>query len=222
MQINVITAYISFGSVVLPLSLAALLLKYSKEMVPIMLLVLFSFLADFLSLVLIRQAWVNTTYVIGNLYLISQFALLIWFYSDHLNKPWLRYYALPFYVILYLYDVFLHRGAFMFNSQFHALICLILILLSLASFYKIMNELPVRFIYRLPLLWVSFAVLIYYAGNFFLFLVNNYLSHGDSGTHSFLWILHNLLNITKNVLFAIALWQSYRSLKSSTSSSSVP
>jgi hypothetical protein len=97
---------------------------------------------------------------------------------------------------------------------------LVLIGFSLFYFYRLLNELPIIHIQHLPMFWVSVSVLTYYAGNFFLFLVKNYLVYGESGSHKLMWILHNLLNITKNLLFAIALWQSYRKARSSTLSSS--
>ena len=53
-------------------------------------------------------------------------------------------------------------------------------------------------------------MLTYYAGNLLLFLTNNYLTLGLEGSHQIMWVLHNLLNISKNMLFAIALWMNYR------------
>jgi len=63
--------------------------------------------------------------------------------------------------------------------------------------------------------WVTFAVLCYYGGTLVLFLMNNLMLGKYLASHRMLWILHNICNILKNILLAIALWQSYRNLKPS-------
>ena len=67
------------------------------------------------------------------------------------------------------------------------------------------------------MVWISVGVLVYYSGNIFLFILNNYFSNRVDGNQGTLWIIHNLLNISKNLLFCIALWQSQHKISSSSS-----
>ncbi|MEK6783397.1 MAG: hypothetical protein AABY93_16970 [Bacteroidota bacterium] len=87
--------------------------------------------------------------------------------------------------------------------------------LSLYYLFTLLKELPTATIHRLPILWISFAALGYYGGNFFLFLFSNYLTKSIDGSLAILWVLHNILNVIKNILFAIGLWQAYHNPNSS-------
>jgi hypothetical protein len=73
-----------------------------------------------------------------------------------------------------------------------------------------MNNLQVDTIQSVPMFWISFGVLAYFGGTLFLFLFNNVLMKYQPANHQLVWILHNVLNITKNIFFAIALWKSCR------------
>lgn len=68
---------------------------------------------------------------------------------------------------------------------------------------------PSERVYKLPLFWIAFGVLVYYGGTLFLFLFNNYLIERLPQSHQTIWILHNLLNVTKNVFLVAALWTQY-------------
>jgi hypothetical protein len=97
-------------------------------------------------------------------------------------------------------------------SRSSAIDGLVLITVCIAFFYKLLNELKIANIHRLPILWIAFATLFYYSGNLFVFLASNYLeTYVDSSL--LIWKLHNILNVTKNMLFAIGLLQSYRTIK---------
>jgi hypothetical protein len=216
-------AYGSSGSVLIPMVIA--LMQWKRmwyDLKPLCLLLIISLASDLLSFTLIKYSAQVNTYLIVNIYLIAQFSLLLLVFRRELTNPRIADVVLLLFVLFCMINISVFQGPWVFNSVSNVVACLLLIGFSLFYLYRLLNDLPIVHIQNLPMLWISFAVLTYYGGNFFLFLVNNYLTHDASGPHKLMWILHNLLNITKNILFAVALWQSYRRVKSSTLSSSAP
>jgi hypothetical protein len=222
MEPSLLIAYISFGSVLVPMLFAfANWRKVWLDFKPLCLILILSLAADLLSLFFIEYSL--NTYIIGNLFLIIQFSLLVLVFRKQLPNPKAIDAILFLLVAFCILNYSIFQGPKVFNSVSNVLASLVLIGLSLFYFYRLLNDLPIVHIQHLPMLWISFAVLTYYAGNFFLFLINNYIINNvQSGPHKLMWILHNLLNITKNILFAVALWQSYRKVRPSTLSSSAP
>jgi hypothetical protein len=221
MQFEFYVAYSSFGSIAIPLSIAMLQWKRMTDELKILrTLLIVSLLSDLLSLVLIKNSL--NTYWIGNIFMITQLSLLIIIFRSQLQHSSVINSILLLSVIFCLLNIGFIQGPFVFNSFSNVIACLILISFCLYYFYRLLNDLPTIHIQHLPMLWISFGVLTYYGGNFFLFLVKNYLTYGETGSHKLMWILHNLLNIVKNILFAIGLWKGYRKVRSSTLSSSAP
>jgi hypothetical protein len=221
MRLEFLIAYSSFGSIFIPLAIAFFNWKKTwNELRPLCLVLILSLLSDSISFVFIQYSL--NTYWIVNIYLITQFLLVAWIFKRELSKYHLIDLVIIVFIIFGLINLSLFQGPWVFNSVSNAVASLILISFCLLYFYQLLNELPIVHVQHLPMFWIAFGVLTYYSGNFFLFLVNNYLLYGEHDTHQLVWILHNLLNLTKNLLFAIALWQSYRKVKSSTYSVSAP
>lgn len=208
------------GSTIIPLGFAAIKRRISKEFGPLLLALLVSLLCDTIAYFLASRS--HNTHWLGNIYLIVQFSLLAWMFRHHFrNKKWNDIIVIAF-IFFFTINLVFFQGPWKFNSISNVIAGLILISMCLYYFYRLLNDLPTIHIQHLPMLWISFGVLTYYGGNFYLFLVKNYLSYGETGSHKLMWIFHNLLNIVKNILFAIGLWKGYRRLRSSTLSSSVP
>jgi hypothetical protein len=221
MSIALVVAYISYSSVGVPLTIACVHRRGSWQTLrPLILILISSLLTDTISMVLMRAS-VNT-YLLLNGYLILQTALLIWlFRREFQNHLTIDYIQIAF-LIFAVTNLLLVQGIWIFNSVTNVVACLVMTVFALFYLYRLLHELPIVHVHHLPMLWITFGVMTYYAGNLFLFLAKNYLTFGDSGSHRHMWILHNLLNIAKNMLFAIALWQSYRRVKSPISSLSAP
>lgn len=225
MRPEFLIAYSSFGSVFIPLTIA--LIQWKKmwdDFKPLCIILILSLATDLISILFIQYSNnPNTnTYLIGNIYLIAQFSLLVLVFRKQLPNQRIIDVILVLFIFFCIINILLFQGPWIFNSVSNVVASLILMSFCMFYFYRLLHDLPIVHVQQLPMLWISFAVLTYYAGNFFIFLVKNYLTYGESGSHKLMWILHNLLNITKNILFAIALWQSYRSVKSSILSSSAP
>jgi len=216
MKPEIIIAHLSFGSVFVPLGVALIHWRsLESELKFLRLILLVSLLCDALSIVFVTYS-INT-HLIGNIYLLLQFSFLYKILTDQLQR---RKYLITIYltfVAFYIANMAFYQGPFKFNSVSNVAASFILMALSLQYLYHLMAKLPIMHIHRLPMLWISFAVLGYYAGTFFLFLISNYLVEGAPASHRMMWMLHNVLNIVKNMLFAIAIWQSYRTTHSSIS-----
>lgn len=225
MRPEFLLAYISIGSVFIPIAFAlANGKKLLEELKPLRWILFISLSCDLLSLGISLTGSMRNTHWIGNIYMILQFSLLVLTFRRQLQSNRIIDIVHIAFVVFYVVNISFFQGPWIFNSVTNAVACIILIVLTMYYFYRLLNDLPTDHIQSLPMLWVSFAVLVYYAGNFFLFLTANYLTYEGvgKGTHLLMWNLHNLLNIIKNILFAIALWQSYRKVRSSTLSSSAP
>lgn len=211
MEILLLIAHFSSLSVLIPLSLAVIQWKKLPDNIALLRwLLIFNAIADVATYVMAFHLSMNN-FLVGEVYMFIQFTLLLYILGTQLElKKTLQVALVTFYgislIILISYP--------MSTSVLNALASLVLIIVSIVFFYKLLNELKVDNIHRQPILWIAFATLFYYSGNLFLFLASNYLINQTEhfGT---MWTLHNILNFTKNILFAVALWQSYRTMRSS-------
>lgn len=214
MKIEIAIAYLSTASVILPFGLAIYQLKYLRNNLRLILFLLaFSLLADVISYFLSRSA--ISTIWIANPYLLIQFSLLMMIYFIELQRPRFMIFIALAYIIYFIVSTFFIYGVFNFNTHANSISGLILVGLSIYYLYHLLKELQVDNIAKVPMFWITFAVLCYYGGTLALFLVNNLMADNYPDSHRMLWIFHNICNILKNILLAIGLWQSYRNLKQS-------
>jgi hypothetical protein len=78
---------------------------------------------------------------------------------------------------------------------------LLIIVFSLAYFYKQLNNPENLFVYSTPSFWIVVAVLLYKAGTFFLFLYTNSLSQNEKENF---YLFNSVFYLFQNVLIAIA------------------
>ena len=212
MKIEIAIAYLSTASVILPFGLAIYQLKYLRNNLRLILFLLaFSLLADVISYFLSRSA--ISTIWIANPYLLIQFSLLMMIYFIELQRPRFLIFIALAYIIYFIVSTFFIYGVFNFNTYANSISGLILVGLSIYYLYHLLKELQVDNIAKVPMFWITFAVLCYYGGTLALFLVNNLMADNYPDSHRMLWIFHNICNILKNILLAIGLWQNYRNLK---------
>jgi hypothetical protein len=181
--------------------------KSSKHLQIIIAAICLSLIADLSSLVLIRYS--VSTWWIFNVYFILQCLLLYrFFFLTNPNKA-LEIIAYLFLLFALINFIFIQKP-FIFNSYTNYTGAIILLIFSLHNLNCLLRDLPDEKIYRIPSLWISFGILVYYGGTLFLFLFNNFLLTYYLNDLRSIWILHNVLNVIKNLLFAVALWQPYR------------
>lgn len=213
MKILLVIAYLSAGSVAIPLFLSFRTHKYiSGDIFPLVILLIISLVSDLILLMLFKFSINN--YAVVNLYLIIQFLICYrLLYGPDYFRDALSISILTGFVLFFIVDMLFIQGLGVYNSFSNTLASFILIYLCLRFYNKLINELPTQSIYKDPSFWIATSILIYYSGNFFLFVVNNYLTLGIDGSHQVIWVFHNILNITKNLLFGVALWHNYHNRK---------
>jgi len=151
------------------------------------------------------------TYPIANLFFLFQAVVLMLLYYRKYSpsRLYLRIFG-SMYITYFAVNYVVLQGPKVLSTYSIPVSGLILMAVALSYFVYLLRNLPEVFVHRMPLVWISIAVLIYYAGNLFLFIMNNYFSLGSEGTQRVMWIIHNSLNITKNTLFLVAIWQGSR------------
>jgi hypothetical protein len=208
---------ISVVSVFIPLTAAVIQWKkLPKELSPLRWLLSASFVSDVLMYV--TAMIYRNSYPVGNTYLIIQFFVLLYIFSLSLfnkNKKYALFLGIA-YIIFYVLDVIFLESFMRLTTHANVVSSLIVIILSLWYLYKLLNELLITDIQRLPMLWITFAALLYYGCTIFIVLANNWLLSNAEASQLNMWIVHNFFNITKNILFAIALWKNFQIVRSST------
>jgi len=211
-MISLLFVYLSIFSVLLPLINALLQWKsLSKNLKPILYLTVISFVVDAISF--FCAGWHINTWGFINSFYVIQFALLFIILSEQRKIPLLRllfYGCLLFAVINFLFI----QTPKVFNTYTAYAGGILIITVALNYIYFIINETYIEKIQTLPLFWLSFGVLVYYGGTLFLFLFNNYLIEHFQTGNQVAWVLHNLLNVVKNIFLFIALWVHHKRRKS--------
>lgn len=201
-------AYFSALSVLIPLALGAMYWKcLSKPFIVLFILLIVGGLTDIASFIFTING-INS-WPIVNIYFIVQFTFLFGFiYLERKSGNW----KFPFVLLLCLsvYNYFLIQTPFIFNSYTAYGGALVMIFYSLIYLYDLFRDLPVERIQDMPMLWVIFGFLFYYGGTLFLFLANNIVLESNLESHRAIWVLHNILNVMKNVFLSIALWKQYK------------
>ncbi len=210
MDVLIQIAHISYGSAFIPLLIALFQWKrLTKALKIIVWISILSILSDSVSIYLILQKISFNNWITSNIFLILQATLFILFMMGLLRARY-QWLFISLILVISLINFFFIQTPLVFNSYINYFIAILLIILCLVYLYRLLKELPALDIYRFPPLWIVFAILTYYGGTLFLFLFNNYFLSTNIITHRSIWILHNVLNILKNLLLALALWQNYR------------
>jgi hypothetical protein len=90
-----------------------------------------------------------------------------------------------------------------FDSVQTSISGILIIIFSIFYFYEQINSPKMAFIYQDYKFWIVFGILIYMAGNLFLFSYASNLSNDQRDQY---WIINFVSNIMKNILFALAIF----------------
>ena len=108
-----------------------------------------------------------------------------------------------------VFDIFFFEGIKKLPTITKMYECTILVMFSLAYFYFFFKQDTESIVWKQPMFWFSVAILIYFSLNLFLFLLINYFQMKDVEVAVSGILMHDLINLLTNVLFAI----SFRCLK---------
>lgn len=194
-------------------ALFALLISFRKrqkaELQILQLVVLISVLTDLINLIDIFYWKIYFIYP-GLIYRGFELVLLMEFYRiiferKHLNIGIRFAQILLFgFLILNLYfEIIPIRSIRILNS-------FIFTLFAVAYFVKITVELKIENITISPIFWVNSALLLYFSGSVFFALFFEPLGKVNVSAAVLSFMFHNVLELLKNILFAIAFWISYK------------
>src|SRR5690242_17878611 len=172
MRPELFVAYSSSASVLIPFGIA--FLKWRNmwcELKPLCLILILSLISDMLSIYLVKSSPNANTYLVVNFFMIGQFSLLVLIFRKQFRNSRIVDFILAVSLLFFVVNISFFQGPWVFNSVSNVVACLILIAFCLFYLYRLLNDLPIVHIQQLPMLWIAFAVLTYYGGNFFLFLV---------------------------------------------------
>lgn len=209
MSVLLFFRYASISSVLLPLITGVLLWRHLDGIMRVLFWLVFaSMFADLSSLILAFQK-VNNWPVL-NIFVIVQF-ILFYLIIEHDKNTFFSFVFLSCCIIPGIANYLFVQSPKTFNSYSAYSYAIVIIIVCLRFLYFLMKDMAVEKIQALPLFWLSFGALIYYAGTLFLFLFNNYLALHMPARLPNIWILHNFLNIAKNFFLFMTLWVNYKS-----------
>lgn len=107
------------------------------------------------------------------------------------------------YLIYWIYNFYTSKFS---EFDFMPLVveCLFFTLLIVYYFYDVMQRNATIPLYQLPGFWISVAFLIYFSGNFFLFLYSKSMMN-QPGFNNQYTIIYSSITILKNILLCIGL-----------------
>jgi hypothetical protein len=100
------------------------------------------------------------------------------------------------------------------NTYTKSLSSTLLIFYCLVYYYRLMVDLPVLELQRVPMFWYSIAILMYNAGTLFLLLFTTYLIEVLHNDLLIYWTFHNILDIVQNLIVMIGLWKELQNIRS--------
>ncbi len=118
----------------------------------------------------------RNTMPIGHIYIPLSILLLCFFYRKLLNgyiRLWIIDSLILAFIIFSVIDTVFIQSFFAFPNIIGACGALILAVLSVMYFSKIMTEAKIEKLWMEPLIWINSAILFYFAGSFFYYILFN-------------------------------------------------
>ena len=203
---------ISFYSSFLPLLVSVVNIKYLNGIyVPIFILLIVSCTVELITTRL-KEAGINNFFVF-HFFTITEFSLFSMFYfmffRTYVNSKFIVF-LIPLFIIAAYVDYKIN-GLDNMDNYSVSIECIVLASYSLYFFYIVLQKLLFENLLKEPVFWINSAVLIYFMGNFLLFLFSNDLLKSNIHQHIVLWgIIHSFCNICFNLLLIVGLWKTRR------------
>jgi hypothetical protein len=144
------------------------------------------------------------------IYITVEFGLLLWMYSLVLDQKWLTtakgWSVCIFTIIVLVRELGQSGQSVWIDNAGRSIESVIVILLALAYFYKVFQELKVQNLLLEPFFWVSAGLLLFFSGNFLIFVFMNFILLYSKNLNAQIWVIHALMNYMLYITYAIALW----------------
>jgi hypothetical protein len=193
-----------------PLISAFINLRYIKRyLVPLFLYVIAATITEFFVYLHVKSGTSN--FYLFRAFTLIEFTLVSTVYIiffEKFFKPFVFYFIIFLFYLTSFFDYKLNGLSVLddLSSSFGALI---FTCYSLFLFYFILKNLVFDNLLQSPIFWINSAILLYFAGNLFLFAFSNFLQSYYHHERNILWAtVHSLFNITFNILLGISFWKS--------------
>lgn len=191
----------------------------SKEMMPLFLYVVCSFIINLVITILAYFDKPNN--YIYNLRLIVIGGILFWFFWQTLqlkkNKLLLLFISVIAYGII-VFHLLAIENLFFFSSISNGALCLLIIFFCFIFFYEKIQTIDAEGIFSTCIFWVVFSLFFYFFASFFIIITfkvittsdNSNLSLAEKKMYSSLWAAHNILYFISNCIASMGLlWKKY-------------
>lgn len=200
--------YVSFLSIIIPLSVGVYRFRYLKNENRI-----FSLLIP-VSIITETTIYILFKYRVNNLFVsriqgIAEFVLLSFFFARvFASSSWPKFVYLLIFVFLGV--AFFDLSINGFNSLDNislATECFLLMIYSILAFFRLVQNPVYENILAAPLFWFNTGILTYFSGNLFLFVFSNYVETHFAKLAPALWGIHSALNIVFYLLITLGFWK---------------
>ncbi|GGH54090.1 hypothetical protein ACN9ML_23085 [Dyadobacter endophyticus] len=144
------------------------------------------------------------------IYITVEFALLTWMYSLVLDRKWLTtlrgWMLAAFTGIVLVRELGQHGQSVWIDNAGRSIESVVVILLALSYFFKVFQELKVQNLLVEPFFWVSAGLLLFFSGNFLIFIFMNFILLYSKNLNDQIWVIHALMNYMLYITYSIALW----------------
>lgn len=204
-----ILMYLSIYSVFIPALVGLKKFKtLNKRMRVLFFYIIASALSDFISLYLAKKGISN--YLVRNVYIMLIGFCISYIYYNAFNDKKIRIFILSsFTVFLFLYvsNFLIWGNLSRLDITVITVEAFFFILLAHFYTYYLFKEMNFEKLRDDAFFWVNNAFLIYFSGNFAIFLYFNYILNIGLELYYFLHSLQLLTNIAFNILLTIGLWK---------------
>lgn len=181
--------------------------KLSQELKQITYYIFLSIITEMVVLVYSRNHWENLSLL--HFYTLAEFFILYRFFLISLKgfipSRVIHGIGICFLVLSGLNSIFLQRLD-QYNSNARGVCAFLIILGTLALFFRIISEMKVLRLGKYPLFWINAGLLVYFSSSFFLFIMSNYILHLNNTLNVYIWMVHAVLNVILYTMISIGLW----------------
>lgn len=193
-------------SVFIPILMGIIQLKRTNSyLILLLLLVFFSCLADFITFSnYALRPTIHAAYSI-----VQYFLIFLIFVSQTKTNALKRTFLILFLLLIsytLLYHLYLEEATITLPN-IQTVTTFTVIALCLLFLSEIYTDVSYPNLFHYPLFWITMALLIYFAGNLFLFIAKNIFTMEKM--YLLYYPIHNVLNATKNILFGVAFFTQF-------------
>lgn len=172
----------------------------NKDLLPLGILLVFSTVIEIILEVVARVH-------VSNLWLMYPFLIVeficLAMVINSLSTRKMPSYVLPLLLIILIgmeaFEMLYVNGFQKFATVSRTTESFMLVLLSLYAFVDILRNEQEIYLQNVPLFWIAVAVMLYSAGNLFVFSTYNIIAPSEKANY---WMVHSVLNIALNLLLA--------------------